>query len=347
MPLSEAAAATIAAGTAAAGQIGSGFLGLIGQKKREKRAMANTRELMGIQFKNQKELDIHGQQLQLETWEKTNYPAQMAMLKEAGLNPGLMYGQAGSGGVTGSQAGGSAAIGNAPAPQPWPLDIGSAMMMAAQIKLMQAQAKKTEAEADVIVETGIKKAESEIAKIIAETTNEGLKGRLLSIQSDIADIDKASKPYQIEASINNVIEQTKQMKIANDLTEAQFYDLVDEVKYKAVGAHLNNELTQAKISLTDTEKQSIITEIFQKWTELGLKEREVSVKEREVSVNEKNQIVNQFEAEIRAEYPSIQQVIGSVLKKAYNSLESIEKGFWNIISGGKVKITYGEDKVNY
>ena len=36
------------------------------------------------------------------------------------------------------------------------------------------------------------------------------------------------------------------MKIANDLTEAQFYDLVDEVKYKAVGAHLNNELTQAK-----------------------------------------------------------------------------------------------------
>ena len=54
-----------------------------------------------------------------------------------------MYGQAGSGGVTGSQADGSAASGNAPAPQPWPLDIGTAMMMAAQIKLMQAQAKKT------------------------------------------------------------------------------------------------------------------------------------------------------------------------------------------------------------
>jgi hypothetical protein len=264
----------------------------------------------------------------------------MAMLKEAGLNPGLMYGHAGSGGVTGAQAGGSAASGNAPAPQPWPLDIGSAMMMAAQIKLMQAQAKKTEAEADVIVETGIKKAESEIAKIISETTNEGLKGRLLSIQSDIADIDKASKPYQIEASINNVIEQTKQMKIANDLTEAQFYDLVDEVKYKAIGAHLNNELTQAKISLTDTEKQSIITEIFQKWTELGLKEREVLV-------SEKNQIVNKFEAEIKAEYPSIQQVAGSLIKKAYNSLESIEQGFWNLITGGKVKITYNEDKVNY
>ena len=32
--------------------------------------MANTRELMGIQFKNQKELDIHGQQLQLEHGKK-------------------------------------------------------------------------------------------------------------------------------------------------------------------------------------------------------------------------------------------------------------------------------------
>ena len=51
------------------------------------------------------------------------------------------------------------------------LGIGSAMMMAAQIKLMQAQAKKTEAEAYAIVETGIKSRKRD-CKIIAETTNE-------------------------------------------------------------------------------------------------------------------------------------------------------------------------------
>ena len=107
--------------------------------------------------------------------EKTNYPAQMAMLKEAGLNPGLIYGHAGSGGVTGSPAGGSAAIGNAPAPLPWPLDIGSAMMLAAQIKLMQAQAKKTEAEADVIVETGIKKQKARLQKLFLKPQTKDLK----------------------------------------------------------------------------------------------------------------------------------------------------------------------------
>ena len=117
MALSEAAAATIAAGTAAAGQIGSGFLGLIGQKKREKRAMANTRELMDIQFKP-KELDKYGQQLQLETWEN-KLPGTNGNAKRSRFKLPYVW-TAGSGGVTGSQAGGSAASGNAPAPQPWP-----------------------------------------------------------------------------------------------------------------------------------------------------------------------------------------------------------------------------------
>ena len=192
MSLTAAGAAALSSGISAAGQMASGVLGMIGQKKREERAVANQKKLMEVQFQHQKQLNKYGQELQLETWEKTNYPAQMAMLKEAGMNPGLLYGNGGSGGVTGSQGGGQAASGNAPAPQPWPLDIGNAIKMGAEIALMKAQAKKTEAEANVISNTGQKEAETRIQKMIAETTNEETKNRLIKIESDIAEIEKAN-----------------------------------------------------------------------------------------------------------------------------------------------------------
>lgn len=305
-----------AAAIAAAGQVANGVLGMIGQKKRENRAMENTKELMDVQFQNQKQLDKYGQELQMETWQKTNYPAQVAMLKEAGLNPGLLYGNGGSGGVTGSQGGGSAASGNAPAPQPWPLDIGQAAMMAAQIKLMEAQAKKTENEANVIGTTGQKEAETRIAKMIAETTNEETKNKLIKIETDIAEIEKQTREYRILAEVENVIERTNQLKLQNNLTEAQFDDIVKETKHRAINTQLTNDLIEAQTDLTKTQAKTIVTAVVQKWTELGLTERKLNQEDMRI-------MIETFEAEIKAEYPSLGQAAGAVVKKAYNFLEEL------------------------
>jgi len=53
----------------------SGLIGMLGQKKREKRALANQRKLMADQLANQKSLNEHGHDLQFEMWKKTNYPS--------------------------------------------------------------------------------------------------------------------------------------------------------------------------------------------------------------------------------------------------------------------------------
>ncbi len=128
------------------------------QNKRWKQSHERSKELMGIQYENQKKLNQQGQALQMQTWKDTNYPAQMKMLKEAGLSPGLMYGQGGTGGATtGSQTGGSASSGQSHAP----MDIQSllnAQMMQSQIKVNNSIAKKNEAEADAT--SGYKATES-------------------------------------------------------------------------------------------------------------------------------------------------------------------------------------------
>ena len=236
-----------AAAIQAGAQVGGGLLTMIGQRKREERAMQNQEKLMGLQLRNQMQLNQQGQKIQQETWEKTNYPAQMKMLKDAGLNPGLLYSKGGSGGVTGSQGGGSAASGNAPAPQMMPnMDIGNSVRTATEILLAKVQARKTNAEAEVIETYGGKQAETSINKMIAETTNEQTKNKLMEIESDIAEIEKANRQYRITAEINNVLERTNQLRISNELTQEQFDSIVEETRQKARGAALENALTIRK-----------------------------------------------------------------------------------------------------
>ena len=140
------------AGEIAAAGIGAvgGALGMIGQNKRAKKQHNRQKELMGIQLKNQQQLNKQGQQLQMQTWRDTNYGAQMDMMKDAGLNPALMYGMSGGGGATtGSQGGGSAQGGNSHAP----MDIGAsvqASLMMAQASKLKAETKEIEAKTDKV-----------------------------------------------------------------------------------------------------------------------------------------------------------------------------------------------------
>jgi hypothetical protein len=149
------------AGGAMLGMIG-GAIGAGSQHRRQ-------RELMHLQHSNQMALNRQGHNLQYDLWKRTSYPAQLKMMKEAGLNPSLMYGGGpGSGGSTGSQTGGSAVGGSATAFQP--MDLSNMMMMDAQKKLLEKQAEKVGAEKDDI--TGeTPEAKARIAKLIAEKLN--------------------------------------------------------------------------------------------------------------------------------------------------------------------------------
>lgn len=111
---------------------GSAIYGAIRQKKAAKE-----------QSERQQKLQEHAQQMQLKTWEETNYPQQRAQMEAAGLNPGLLYGMGGTGGA---QVG---STGTGQAQQENVYDIGNAISRAAQIaqiEAVKAQTEKTKAE---------------------------------------------------------------------------------------------------------------------------------------------------------------------------------------------------------
>lgn len=153
-----------------AGQVGT-ILG-IGQKRQDQRQINQQQKLINMQAGAQRGLADYQQQLQMDMWHKTNYGAQVDELNKAGLNPALLYGKGGGGGTTTGAAistgvsGGQAA--NAAATQQAATGQG---MMIAQMRLMEAQTKKTEAEA-------VKISTTDTAESQARTTSIGFQNEL-------------------------------------------------------------------------------------------------------------------------------------------------------------------------
>lgn len=190
------------------GAAAGGILGMIGANNQHKRQ----KELMGIQHRNQQALNIQGSELQYDMWKKTNYPAQMKMLQEAGLNPAMMYGQGGQGGTTGSQSGGSAASGTAAA-----MDISQIKQMA----LLEAQIKKIKAETENIQKQST--TESQRSGLVMQ---QAIKTAEEVVQmSRLNEIGDATKQDEIERRQEEAIK----MAIENDLKQAQIEKTEEEI----------------------------------------------------------------------------------------------------------------------
>lgn len=140
---------------AGASALTGGLTGIVGQglgaifgAMNDRRQLRQQQKLTDMQQKANQEIGQFNHGLAMDMWNKTNYGAQMEHIKEAGLNPALIYGNSGAGGSTvGGNAsgvsGGQAA--NAAQTEGMALQHG---MMQSQINLQESQARKNNAEAD-------------------------------------------------------------------------------------------------------------------------------------------------------------------------------------------------------
>lgn len=282
------------------------------------RQMKQSKKLMDIQKQNQMELNAQGQALAMKSWKETNYPAQVGMLKEAGMNPGLLYGQSGGSGATAQSGSGGSASG-AQAPQARYMDLSNTMamqQMQASIELMKAQANKANAEANVTGTTGVEEAQSRINKLIAETKNEAVKGELMKVQTGLTEIQSARTDEQITAQIDNLMAQTRESNMRRELTGAQFDDLVEEVKQTAIGRSIENRLLESKINLTEMERSKLVSDIMQRAQEIA--QKQTGLEQGQATID-----LRKWEAEMNARYPSIMNTAGGLIQGALNQLEAI------------------------
>ena len=152
------------------------------------RASKQQKEIQNRSFSMQKKLNQQGHDLQMDMWNKTNYGAQLGHMKDAGLNPALMYGMSGGGGATtGSQGGGSAPGGS----QPRQMDL---QLIKAQKENVEADTEKKSAETDNIrgVE-GTQGAQSISESIAREENIDANKAKTVQETLNLKTIDEWNK----------------------------------------------------------------------------------------------------------------------------------------------------------
>ena len=206
-------------------------------------------------------------------WDKTNYSAQVAQLKQAGLNPGLLYGMGGAGGAT-------TGPGGMPMPTTAQAEGGSALAAAgshfdiltkrAQLDLMEAQADNLRADSENKRDVDRKKKEAETQNLLQEYDN---------LREDW-EYKRALTTYQ---------------KLLNWQLEATNEDRIDEIKYNARSAgealkklEMENKIKsvtlKAEISKVQHEVKALLAEAVKR----GLKVTDLKGLKEELQVNNAN-----------------------------------------------------------
>lgn len=230
------------------------------------------RQLMQQQYTNQGKLNRQGHDLSFEMWEKTNYPAQMQMLKEAGLNPALLYGNGGGpGGTTQQSGGGSASGGNAPSIAPMELNMQLASMMK-DLKLKDAQAEK------LIAETETERGDN----------SRGMQ-EIIKLGEDIANVKSKTALNDIgyaiqEAEYDLIPEKLAILQNDREISDFTKDDIKKKVMYEAINEEFESQLKSAKIDLTREQERKIWHDIWQGWLSNGLKGLDTIVKGRLKSI---------------------------------------------------------------
>ena len=232
---------------------------------------------MGIQFKNQQALNQQGHDLSYDMWEKTNYGPQMKMMKEAGLNPALMYGMGGQGGTTSQSGGGSASGGSSPAySNMGDIAMGvDAAVKIAQAELLKKQADKTEAEKDKLTGVDTEEAKSRINK-------NNVQAKTGEILNRVEDWKWRSDMTTREIAANiNTLEQELDIIQRNNLVEGRtMYNKIETIKNEAVYSAIKIEAENQNIKLSKQKENQLWHQIRQEWVKAGLQGLDTIIKGR-------------------------------------------------------------------
>lgn len=238
--------------------IGAG-IGLAGNIIGRQNQNDDQKEFMELQAKLNKEQAKYNQELAKEMWNYTSFPNQVRQMKAAGLSPSLIYGQGGQGGSTaGSGQASGVGLGEAKGVQMGLEAQGMAMQLgniASQTKLNEAQAKKTEAEADKIAGVDTKVQEATIENLIAQTGNEKIKRGLILGQIRVADAEEEIK----RAGVDYTKEKTNEISWNIKLLQKGIEKLIEEVN----GMQLDNELKEKTIDNKVKESSLVLENLLQ------------------------------------------------------------------------------------
>lgn len=287
-------------GTQAASQTAGGLIDMAMQPWRNKNQKQQNQALIDQQIAAQKEMGMFNIERQMELWNRTNAKAQMEQYKKAGLNPALMYGTGGAGGSTAAAMAGNVGQASAdPKPGGHP---GMTMMMPAQVKLIEAQTRNLDA--DTAKKSGVETqvGQTTIEKLKAETSNTKIQTAIANIERDIKEITQEDITDIMSLTAQRIQQEVFQIVNATDISDATKKTIINTVKQEYINKVLHAQAIKSGINLNDAQIDKLAADIVQRGQEIAIK---------------------QFEAEINANQPGIDETVGGMINSIKTKIDKI------------------------
>lgn len=243
--------------------------------------MWNDLHLMGVSQQYNLEAAEKSQQLGMEMWDYTNYENQVKHMKEAGLNPALLYGKAGGGGATtaggkmeGAKMANSQAVGMAL----------TAKQIEAQTRLQNAQAVKTIAEAEKIQgpDTDLAKSEIDLNKI-----EMGVRESMKNLNDATTKLRNQEEQVSYAVYFRTIAEEKELwQKVRIAATNADISEETKEATVQKAIHDTNNTIIaglegMARIQFTEEQTNFVKTEIRGYWAKLANETTTAEAKKQE------------------------------------------------------------------
>lgn len=241
-------------------QVVDSALGLTLGALADKRQLKQTGRLLKQQSEFDKGMMEFGKELALRQWKDTGVVGQVKQLEEAGMSPGLAYSPGGAGGgATTNIAQGGVDSAKANVAQ----EILGLQMATSQRKLLEAQARKTEVEANKI--EGVDTA-------IAETNLKQLKQEY---QFYVDSYEASFEKIENEAAI--LADQARMMRNNREISDETKLTEIEMKQGELIGIGLINELKREQIKLTQEQIDKTTEEIAQRWEELSISRKNAMI----------------------------------------------------------------------
>lgn len=230
-----------------------------------------------------KEMTDYNMSKQLELWNKTGYKPQVEQMKEAGLNPALIYKGAGAGGSTAISPS-SGGQGQASSNAMMGIDMAQMSLLEAQKDNIEADTLKKKAEAAKTSGVDTELTKNQIKLTVELSNNEAVKTEINEQIKEQQYIETHIKTMTMNQVVSQAVYQTQSMWetlqgqiTQNKISKESADDQIAIIKQQKINLVLQKKVmeTGIKVDLKSIEKMS--AEIAQGWQGLTLREKEMKV----------------------------------------------------------------------
>lgn len=239
---------------------------------------------MKEQARLNKEQAKYSNELAKGMWDYTNFGNQKKHLKDAGLNPALIYGMGGQGGS--AQGAGQAQGVSAPSKTPTEAGIqaqGMALQLAglkSQIAVNESQANKNNAEAEKTKGVDTDMGKASIENIIAQTSNEKVKKGLIYADTRLKDAMEElgrSKVDETGWNVKNLMKSLDMMDknieatgLANELRERTMETTIKQVEETLQNTMADTIVKFSQSKVNRNEADAIVEKVKQGWSNVSI-----------------------------------------------------------------------------